>query len=155
MKNSIAVLAVLLAVTLTAVGDVFADDEPSAIDGSYFAVIVNDMKTSCDWYANTFGLVEQTRMYQEGRFEIVNLVKPGLFVELLELTDAVPRPDGRIQGPFKVGYLVDDIEAFVDSLPVEIGASARIIHDEPNKLMMLQLKDPDERIIQVMQRLPN
>lgn len=123
------------------------------VTGSYFAMIVSDIETSREWYVETFNLVEQTRRVEEGRYEIINLAKAGLFVELLELDDAGAHPGGRIQGPFKVGYLVDNIEVFVESLPVKLKESARIIHDEENKLLVLQLRDPDERIIQIMQRL--
>lgn len=122
------------------------------ISGSYFAVIVNDIEVSKTWYCDTLKLTEAARRSVEGRFDIVNLARPGLFVELLEMDAAGPKPDGRNEGPFKVGMLVRDIDDFVASLPdnVEI---PNILDDEENRLRLVQLRDPDGNTVQVMQQL--
>ncbi|MDH3428483.1 MAG: VOC family protein [Gammaproteobacteria bacterium] len=130
----------------------YAGDESTDLAGAYFAVIVSDIEVSREWYRNNLQLEQLTRFSEEGRYDVVNLARPGLFVELLQLDAATDRPEGRIQGPFKVGLLVADVEAFAASLP-ETGTAPRILHDERNRLLMLQLRDPDGYIVQVMQVL--
>jgi len=130
----------------------YAGDESTDLAGAYFAVIVSDIEVSREWYQNNLQLEQRTRFSEDGRYDVVNLARPGLFVELLELDAATDRPEGRIEGPFKVGFLVADVEAFAASLP-ETESAPRILHDERNKLLMLQLRDPDGYIVQVMQVL--
>ena len=98
----------------------------------------------------TLGLTAGKRMSEQGRYDIVNLEGPGLFVELLELADAANRPDGFVKGPFKTGMLVDDLRSFVASLPAG-EAQPEIVEDEANGVLMIQLRDPDGNIVQVMQ----
>lgn len=121
------------------------------VAGSYFAVIVSDMNASAAWYSEVFGLKEQSRLQQEGRFDIVNLAGEGIAVELLDLESATSRPEGYITGPFKVGLLVADLEEFVRGLPDGI-ERPEIVDDERNSLRMIQLRDPDNNIVQVMQK---
>ncbi len=120
------------------------------VTGSFFAVVVDDIDTSETWYRETLGLAAGERLREDGRYEIVNLRKPGLFVELLELADANDRPDGYAKGPFKAGMLVDDIHVFLAGLPDSV-VVPDIIEDETNGLLILQLNDPDGNIVQVMQ----
>lgn len=120
--------------------------------GSYFAVIVNDIDQSVAWYSSTLALEAGEMLSEEGRYEIINLRGESLFVELLQLAAAGDRPEGLVKGPFKVGFLVDDINQFVGELPASIERPG-IIDDEANKLLMIQLKDPDGNTVQVMQLL--
>lgn len=126
--------------------------EESEIQGSYFAVIVNDIDGSSSWYQAVLGLEELSHSKEEGRFEIVNLVGPGIFVELLQLPRAGERPGGQTKGPFKVGLLVQDIERFAATLPAAV-SPANIVFDQKNNLLFLQLRDPDDNMVQVMQML--
>ena len=119
-------------------------------EGSYFAIIVDDIDASAKWYEATLGLEERSRVVREGRFTIVNLVNAGLFVELIELEAAADRPEGRIEGPFKVGLLVDDLAAFVAGLPDGI-TEPEIIADTANNIQLAQLQDPDGNTIQVVE----
>ena len=121
-------------------------------NGSFFAVIVRDIEAASTWYASTFGLAAGEWMSEPGRYKVVNLRKPGLFVELLELDGARTRPEGRVEGPFKLGMLVDDLDAFIAALPESV-AAPDVINDERNNLLFVQLRDPDKNIIQVMQPL--
>ncbi len=73
----------------------------------YFALIVNDVDGSSSWYQAVLGLEELSRSTEEGSYDIINLVGPGVFVELLQLPHAGERPGGQTQGPFKVGMLVE------------------------------------------------
>lgn len=124
----------------------------TSISGSYFAVIVRDVDVSTGWYRSVLGLEPGTRLTEPGRYDIVNLQGPGLHVELLELADAASRPAGFVHGPFKVGMLVDDLEGFVDGLPASL-PRPQIIEDAQNGLALIQLRDPDGNVVQVMQRI--
>jgi catechol 2,3-dioxygenase-like lactoylglutathione lyase family enzyme len=120
------------------------------IGGSYFAVSVDNATASSTWYQSVLGLEEVSRTTEEGRYDVVNLSAPGIFVELLQLDAAAARPEGYIEGPFKVGMLVSDIGAFLNTLPAGV-ERPELIHDERNALLMIQLRDPDNYIVQVMQ----
>ena len=146
MKNRTWVL--LLALSFTVLN---ADESTEAkIEGSYFAVIVNDVEASRNWYQTVLGLEQVSRSTERDRFDIINMAGPGLFVELLELSAAATRPGGQIEGPFKVGMLVDDLTAFAAALPTT-ASDANIIYDQKNEVLIMQLKDPDNNTVQVMQ----
>ena len=120
--------------------------------GSYFAVIVKDLDASVDWYANVFDVDRGELLTDGDKYKIVNLARPGLFIELLELRAAVARPEHYLEGPFKLGLLVDDLDAFVRRLPESI-PPLDVIEDERNNLRFVQLRDPDGNIVQVMETL--
>ena len=122
----------------------------ASIQGSYFAIIVSDIEASLSWYQTVLGLEEVSRAADKGRYDIVNMAGPGIFVELLQLDAAAERPGGQIEGPFKVGMLVDDLTAFAAGLPA-VASSAEIVYDRKNSVLILQLKDPDNYTVQVMQ----
>jgi hypothetical protein len=69
-------------------------------------------------------------------------------VELVELEDASPRPDGRQHGPFMVGFLVADLDEFLAVLPAEV--EREVIEDRRNDLRFVQLRDPGGNAVQVM-----
>ena len=141
-------LATLLLLPLSTYAEEVAAE--ASIQGSYFAVIVNDIEASRDWYETVLGLQKVSRATSKGRYDILNLAGPGIFVELLELDAAGDRPGGQVKGPFKVGMLVDDLTAFAAGLPA-VAADAEIIYDKKNSVLILQLKDPDNYTVQVMQ----
>jgi catechol 2,3-dioxygenase-like lactoylglutathione lyase family enzyme len=120
------------------------------VGGSYFAVIVDDAEASSTWYRSILGLDEASRLTEEGRYDIINLRGPGIFVELLQLDAAAERPEGYIEGPFKVGLLVSDLAAFLEKLPDGMEHPA-VIDDERNGVLLVQLRDPDNYIVQIMQ----
>jgi len=143
-------LLMLLACFATAA---HADEAVEAkIVGSYFAMIVSDVEASRNWYQTVLGLKEVSRSTERNRYDIINMAGPGLFVELLELGAAAERPGGQIEGPFKVGMLVDDLTAFAAGLPAT-SAEANIIYDQANGVVLLQLKDLDNNTVQIMQRV--
>ena len=122
------------------------------VNGSYFAVIVSDVDASAAWYRSVLGLQTVSRLSKDGEYDIVNLHGPGIFVELLELPAALGRPAGDIQGPFKVGMLVDDLPAFVAGLP-DSEPEPKQFQDDELGLSAIQLVDPDGNIVQVMMTL--
>lgn len=141
-------LATLFLLPITANAEEVAAE--ATVQGSYFAIIVSDIEASRSWYQTVLGLEEVSRSASEGRYDIINLTGPGVFVELLELDAAGERPGGQVQGPFKVGMLVDDLTAFSEGLPA-VAEEAEIIYDRINSVLILQLKDPDNYTVQVMQ----
>ena len=120
--------------------------------GSYFAIVVADIHTSSAWYESVLGLEVSTRASENGRYEIVNLQGDGLFVELIKLEAATDRPDSVINGPFKVGMLVSDLNEFAARLPDSI-PEPEVISDTKNELLLIQLRDPDNNTIQVVELL--
>jgi len=126
--------------------------EETEVQGSYFALIVSDLNGSSSWYQAVLGLEELSRSTEEGSYDIINLVGPGIVVELLQLPHAGERPGGQTQGPFKVGMLVADMERFAATLPAAV-SPPNIVFDRENNLLVLQLRDPDNNTVQVMQVL--
>lgn len=144
-----ALVFLLACIAITAHAD---ETVEATIEGSFFAMIVSDVEASRNWYQTVLGLEEVSRSTERGRYDIINMAGPGLFVELLELDAAAERPGGQIEGPFKVGMLVDDLTAFAAGLPATT-AEANIIYDQKNSVVLLQLKDLDNNTVQVMQKV--
>lgn len=140
-------LALFFLFPLPALAEDVAD---AKILGSYFAIIVSDVDASKNWYQTVLGLQQVSRSTERDRYDIVNLAGPGLFVELLQLESAGARPGGQTEGPFKVGMLVDDLTSFAAALPAA-AANAEIVYDRTNNVLVLQLRDPDDYMVQVMQ----
>ena len=127
-----------------------ANAQEAKIQGSYFAIIVSDVEASQNWYEAVLGLRKLSHSNEIGRYDIINLGGPGIFVELLQLDAASARPGGQIEGPFKVGMLVDDLTSFAVALPAAAG-DPKIVYDNENGVLVLQLRDPDNNTVQVMQ----
>ena len=142
--RTFAILALLLLLASTAVS--------AEAEGTFIAVIVNDIDESAEWYESTFDLLPGERLSESGRYEMVNLRKPGLFVELLQLTAADERPGRYVKGLFKAGILTSDLEEFAALLPESV-PKPQIISDTTNGLLLMQLRDPDGNIIQIMEFL--
>lgn len=146
MKTRLLIFFILIFPFTIAIAD------ETEVQGSYFALIVSDVDGSSSWYQAVLGLEEASRSTKQGEYDIVNLVGPGIFVELLQLPRAGERPGGQTQGPFKVGMLVADIERFAATLPAAV-SPPNIIFDRDNNLLVLQLRDPDNNTVQIMQLL--
>lgn len=147
------VAAIGISLLLSANAFANGDNDRPFVTGSYFAIIVDDVDVSAEWYKSVLRLEQKTRFSAPDRYDIVNLAGVGIHVELIEAISVAERPDGRVAGPFKVGILVADIAAFVAALPRDM-ERPEVINDERNGLLMLQLRDPDNYIVQVMQLLP-
>jgi catechol 2,3-dioxygenase-like lactoylglutathione lyase family enzyme len=117
-------LAMLVLLPFTVSADEVAAD--AAIQGSYFAVIVSDIEAARNWYQTVLGLEDVSRAAERGHYDIINMAGPGLFVELLKL-DAAGLPAAASQ--------------------------AEIVYDRKNNVLILQLKDPDNNTVQVMQKV--
>ena len=92
--------------------------------GATFALSVADLDASTRWYAEKLGLAVVTKPPKQGKFSVVVLEGGGLIVELLQRDDAIPlrqaapsaQSSDQVHGIFKVGVVVDDLNATLTSL---------------------------------------
>jgi catechol 2,3-dioxygenase-like lactoylglutathione lyase family enzyme len=155
MKTSILVTAVLASLTFSAAGE----NDSSALDPQpYFsAVVVSDLDSSAAWYQSALGLAVRRRMSEPERgFRILELESPRLFVELIEnKSSLVPKrllagkPEGTlIQGFFKIGFKVSNMDACINHLRSLNIALGQIYKDSASKKRNFLIHDPDGNLIQ-------
>lgn len=114
----------------------------------YFAVSVEDVARSADWYVNAFGLrkLDDTEA-EDGRWRIVNLANDDLSVEIIrDNRDAAVE---RARGFAKVGFRVPDVEAVADRVEAILGERPRVVEFARHEIKILQLLDPDGNKIQL------
>ncbi|NNF59009.1 MAG: VOC family protein [Rhodothermaceae bacterium] len=118
----------------------------------FFAVLVEDVEQSADWYRRAFGLTEHDRWTaDDSTARIINLMNEHLFVELIWRTDA---PDvDRSLGIFKVGFWVPDVDAIADRVEAATGERPPALDVPAHTLRLIQLRDPDGNIIQLSEAL--
>lgn len=124
------------------------------IEGSsFFAVKVGDADASTRWYEETLDLAEVNRIDDEGgRFAIRLLARPGLTVEVIQQAGAGAGGDGPTLGLFKVGFGVDDIEAFHALLRRRsVDVDERIFTDAALGARSFVFRDLDGNRIQVFE----
>ena len=94
------------------------------VTGSFFALSVPDLATAKRWYMDKLGLSVKLEIPKSNGAAVVVLEGGGLTVELEQRDDAKPlsvaapgiaAPD-RIHGLFKVGFMVDDLDATLSAL---------------------------------------
>lgn len=114
----------------------------------YFAVLVDDVDTSVEWYRNVFGLQDVGgSAAEDGRWRIENLRNERLFVEIIR--DDRAQSVDRAQGFFKVGFQVPDLDVVADKVERVTGERPRILDFARFGMRILQLRDPDGNIIQL------
>lgn len=114
----------------------------------YFAVLVQDVNESAQWYSSVFGLVELDRSKaDDDAWQIVNLKNDHLSVEIIR--DNRAQKVERAQGFFKVGFQVPDVVLVADRVEEATGERPRIVEYAPHQIRILQLKDPDGNTIQL------
>ena len=87
------------------------------ITGGFFALSVANMPESVAWYSQKLGLsvVFEVR----GSLDVTTLEGGGLLVELVRNPAARPRTEAQpdlVQGPFKAGFMVKDLDKTLDAL---------------------------------------
>ena len=90
----------------------------AAVHGSFFALSVSDVEASARWYTQKLGLMIDKRDSAPG-VKVAILSGNGLIVELIQQQDSVSlssalpslKSSVQVQGIFKAGLLVDDIDA--------------------------------------------
>jgi catechol 2,3-dioxygenase-like lactoylglutathione lyase family enzyme len=126
---------------------------PKTEGPQYFAVIVSDVDRSAHWYRRAFGLRELDRSKAtNGMSEIVNLISDDLFVEIIRDDTAVPVSKAR--GFAKVGFYVPSVESVADVVAQDTGQRPRVIDFARHSVRILQIRDPDGNLIQLLSRHP-
>lgn len=100
-----------------------ASDPPfKAVAASFFAVSVENLATSTQWYSEKLGLSVVMQVPPQGGAAVTVLESGGLIVELVQLSEASPRPAPATTRPelfhgiFKVGFAVKNLDRTVDQL---------------------------------------
>ena len=122
---------------------------PEVAAPQYFAVSVTDVDRSMAWYRDVLGLREiGGAKAEDGAWRIENLRSDVLFVEIIR--DDRDTAVERAQGFAKVGFFVPDIEDVADRVAASTGERPRVLDFERFELRLLQLRDPDDNVLQIM-----
>lgn len=128
-----------------------------AFEPYFITVIVKDIDASASWYKSVFGLKLKTESNDAGAgYKVVILESERLLVELMELRGSLSReslltgkPDGtQIQGHFKVGFKVKDIDACLKKLSQLQIEVPRVWKDNSSGKRNFIVSDPDGNLIQ-------
>lgn len=118
----------------------------------FFAVLVENIDKSADWYSQAFGLAEHDRWTaDDSTARIINLTSEHLFVELIWRAEA-PNVD-RDLGFYKVGFWVPDVDVIADRVEAATGERPRAIDFPAHDLRLIQIRDPDGNTIQLSETL--
>ena len=118
----------------------------------YFALYVEDVDRSVDWYVQALGLKKLGgSSAQDGSWRIENLGNDAVSVEIIR-DDRATAVDRAI-GFRKIGFFVRDLEAVADRVESATGDRPRIVEFEQLNQRILQIRDPDDNTLQLMSRL--
>lgn len=137
--------------------EVYAQDPPTSwvweIAGpQYFAVLVEDVDRSVEWYRTVFGLgVVGESEAEDGSWRIANLRNDRLFVEIIR-DDRTEKVD-RALGFRKVGFFVPDVRAVAARVGKATGEAPRVLDFERFGVRIVQLNDPGGNTIQLFSPL--
>jgi predicted enzyme related to lactoylglutathione lyase len=142
-------IAAALLVTCFGMTPVNAGSWVAQIQGpQYFAVSVEDVDRSVDWYVKVFALEQlDDTSDPEGAWRIVNVAGDDLFVEIIR--DNRDESVARARGFAKVGFGVADLEAVADRVERATGSRPRVISFAEHEVKILQLRDPDGNVVQL------
>ena len=150
--KALALAATVLALSAAPSADV--EDAPWIVDIEkpiYFAVWVEDVDRSVQWYRDVFGLEAiGGSSADDGVWRIENLRGDDLFVEIVRDDNAEAVEFARGFG--KVGFFVPDLDVVADRVEEATGKRPRVLGFERFGLRLLQLRDPDGNIVQVHAR---
>jgi len=146
--------AVLITALLASVVVAMSDDESSppwverVQAPQYFAIYVEDVDKSVDWYCSVFGLQKLGgSAAEDGAWRIENLGNEQLLVEVIY--DSRAQAVERAIGFRKVGFYVADVEAVAKRIAEETGEQPRIVDFEEMSQRILQLRDPEGNTVQL------
>ncbi len=135
----------------------FAGADSFKYSPSFSAIIVKDVDTSAAWYQAVFGMKIKNRINDTERgFRVVIMEHPSFVLELIE-NKSWPdqkqllsgKPEGtRIQGFFKIGFSVADLDRCLEHLASLNIVPARIYTDAETKKRNFLIDDPDKNLIQ-------
>jgi hypothetical protein len=132
---------------------------PSAVkyEPYFSAVIVHDVDSSTAWYQSVFDLKIKNRINDiERGFRVMILESPSLLLELIENKSwpaqkklLADKPEGtRIEGFFKIGFHVHDMNACLKHLADLKIIPDRIYTDSATKKRNFLVSDPDGNLLQ-------
>jgi catechol 2,3-dioxygenase-like lactoylglutathione lyase family enzyme len=128
----------------------------------YFsAIIVNNLDTSINWYANVlaFEVLDKTESKERGLRQ-ANLKMGKSLLELIELNAAVSLKDvapnynskTRVKGFFKFGFLTADFDKWINHLKqAKANFYGDVVNDNLTGKRMVIIKDPDGNRIQIFE----
>jgi len=135
-----------------------AQTRPGVKYEPYFAaVIVHDVDSSAAWYQSVFDLKIQNRINDiERGFRVRILESPTFLLELIENKSwpaqkqlLAEKPDGtRMEGFFKIGFQVPDMNACLKHLADLKIIPERIYTDSATKKRNFLVNDPDGNLLQ-------
>lgn len=149
MSRGCWVVVLVLLVGGTAMGQESTDPWVDEIASPfYFAVRVEDVDRSVEWYRTIFGLTEAGGSEaDDGSWRIENLTNDRLMVEII--SDDRAQEVERARGLFKVGWQVADVESIAARIEQATGERPRVVEFAPLGIRLLQIRDPDGNIIQL------
>jgi predicted enzyme related to lactoylglutathione lyase len=121
------------------------------------AVVVSNMDNAVRWYQSVFDLKIKSRIDDPNNaYKVVILESSQLMFELLELKGSIARKDVlaakgdgiQVQGHFKIGFIVNDIDAVLRHLQTLAIAVPRVWTDPSTKKRNFLIQDPDGNYIQ-------
>lgn len=125
---------------------------PASGKPQYFAVSVADLDASMAWYSTALGLRKlDEQSAADGSWRIVNLVSDDFWVELIHDRRDGTSPPSR--GFAKVGWFVPDVRVVAERAGRAAGRPPRVIEVARQNLRILQLRDPDGNVLQLMSPL--
>ena len=135
--------------------------QPLAIQPFFYALSVRDAEASAAWYARVLGFeLARSMDLQEHGVRIRLLERRDALLELVEsssgrdLSELEPSVERRheLYGVFKIGFLVDDLDAAVDALAGHhVPLRGRVIEESDGSMRSLQIEDPDGNVLQLFE----
>lgn len=125
----------------------------------YFsALIVDDIEVSKAWYTQNLGfeIVNESSLPERG-IKQVNLKSGFGLIELIEISSSKKASEltdqkARIQGIFKIGFQVRDLDEWVKKLREnKVSFSGNIVEDPNTNKRMVIILDPDGNRIQLFE----
>lgn len=118
----------------------------------YFALYVEDVDRSVDWYRAVFGLHELGgSKADDGSWRIENLGNDQLMVEII--SDIRAQGIDRALGFRKVGFYVPDVDQVAERVGQATGERPRVVDFDSLGQRILQLRDPEGNVIQLISKL--
>jgi|SRR6266498_2677051 len=156
MENKI---IVTLFIIITAITGYSQNSSVLDMNPYFSAVIVRNIDTSSLWYQSVFGLQVKNRINEpETGFKVIILESSQLVMELIEDKSSLDtkkilngKPEGtHIQGFFKIGFKVSDVDACINHLKNLKITVERVYTDSSNKRNFL-INDPDGNLVQLFE----
>lgn len=140
----------------------FAQDAvPPDLEPYFNAILVEDIIVSQHWYQEVLGyeVVSESKI-NEG-FSVVNLKKGSAALELIQLSTALSISEAipgyvaktRINGFFKMGFLVVDLDQWVTFLQEkQVQFNGNVVQDPVTGKRMVIILDPDGNRVQLFEK---